>query len=388
VDWIKPLQDTPHLSFHLERKEKHMIKRVHGIDRHKKYSTICVMNMEGAIKKMINACLDLGFYISGLNEEDAVILEAANGSFYWADKIEEQGASVFIVDTRKFKIIKDSWKKTDKQDAKNLAWALWVNLKSPTHGLPLVDKPDHRIRELRRLFAQYQLVNQQTTKLKPVIQASLSDVGFVLNSTGKKTLFHKMYGKEMLKKLSCTPAVLINISLNLDMLWVAEDCKEKLKEEIIRFGAYLKEDVELLMSIRGINFLGALAFLTDVGDISRFENRKKLNAYLGVVPTAHSSGGKSKNGHITKASRHLTRWILSEAMPHITKSSPIIQRYYEELQARRGTGRARIAVLRRMIGIMRRILLNREKYNHYDELMHITKLRNYWRKVEKIREVS
>jgi len=50
---------------------------------------------------------------------DAVVLEASTGTFHWADKIEKQGAMCFILDPYKFKIIKDSWNKTDKRDARN-----------------------------------------------------------------------------------------------------------------------------------------------------------------------------------------------------------------------------------------------------------------------------
>jgi transposase len=66
------------------------------------------------------------------------------------------------------------------------------------------------------------------------------------------------------------------------------------------------------MTIKGITPLTALAFLSDIGDISRFKNLRKMDAYLGLVPKSKDSGGKSKPGHINRESRKLIRTILTQ----------------------------------------------------------------------------
>jgi transposase len=71
--------------------------------------------------------------------------------------------------------------------------------------------------------------------------------------------------------------------INLELLWVVLEKKEELAKEILRIGEPLKEEVELLITIRGITPLTALAFLADVGEIGRFKKRRKMNAYLGQV---------------------------------------------------------------------------------------------------------
>jgi transposase len=360
-----------------------MIERMHGIDRHKEYSAINVLNLKGEEITNIRRCYDLASYVEKLTPEDAVVLEASNGSFHWADKIEERGAQAYIVDPRKFRIIKDSWKKTDTEDARNLAWGLWTHVTSSMHRLPLVVKTDFRNRELRRLFVQYRLLNEQLVRLKTIIQASLSDIGIVLTIGKKETLFHEKKGKTFLQSLPTTPAVALSVGMNLDLVWLIEQNKENLKNEIIHTGAHLQNDVELLMSIKGVSPLVALAFLADIWDITRFSSQRKLNAYTGVVPNAKISAGKDRSGHICRASRNLTRWILSQSIPHITNSSPVMGKYYEELTSRRGVGRARVAVMRRTIGIMRRILLSRKKYSWTDEVSLASKLTEYRRRLRR-----
>jgi len=85
-----------------------MIERVHGIDRHKQFSTISVLNHQGEEVLFQDACREFGKYVEGLGPTDAVVLEASTGSFWWADQIEAKGAKCFVVDPRKFRIIKDS----------------------------------------------------------------------------------------------------------------------------------------------------------------------------------------------------------------------------------------------------------------------------------------
>jgi len=80
-------------------------------------------------------------------------------SFCWADKIEKKGAICFVINPYKFRIIKDSWNKTDKKDSRNMTKALWVHIVTGEFGLPVVHKPNREVRELRRLFSVYESLN-------------------------------------------------------------------------------------------------------------------------------------------------------------------------------------------------------------------------------------
>ena len=118
-----------------------MIRRFHGIDRHKKYSTISVLDRDGKEVRFLRSC-SLEGYLSSLGADDAVILAASCGCFHWADRIEASAATCFVLDPRRFRIITDSWNKTDRQDARNMAKALWVYLVTGEFGIPTVYSPD------------------------------------------------------------------------------------------------------------------------------------------------------------------------------------------------------------------------------------------------------
>ena len=57
----------------------------------------------------------------------------------------------------------------------------------------------------------------------------------------------------------------------------------------------------------------AATVIAELGDITRFENPRQLMAYLGLVPSEHSSGGTRRQGGITKAGNGTVRRMLIEA---------------------------------------------------------------------------
>ncbi len=125
-----------------------------------------------------------------MNTEDAVVLEASCGSSHWARRIEETGARCFVLDPMKFRIITDSWNKTDRQDARNMAKALWVFLVTGEFGIPVVYKPIQTIRTLRRSFAACDLLNRQYlprhTSIKNLTQARCNYIAMRLNTRPRK----------------------------------------------------------------------------------------------------------------------------------------------------------------------------------------------------------
>nr|VFK02366.1 MAG: Transposase IS116/IS110/IS902 family protein [Candidatus Kentron sp. LFY] len=70
--------------------------------------------------------------------------------------------------------------------------------------------------------------------------------------------------------------------------------------------------VNCLVALRGIDKISAMVLLAELGDISRFDSPKQLMAYLGLVPSEHSSGKRRKQGAITLtgkvAPKNWTAW--------------------------------------------------------------------------------
>ena len=71
--------------------------------------------------------------------------------------------------------------------------------------------------------------------------------------------------------------------------------------------------VQALQALRGIGLVAAATLVAELGDITRFANPRQLMAYLGLVPSEHSSGRTRRQGGITKAGNGAARRMLIEA---------------------------------------------------------------------------
>lgn len=67
------------------------------------------------------------------------------------------------------------------------------------------------------------------------------------------------------------------------------------------------------MPFRGVSLIIASTTIAEIGDLARFENPKKLMAFLGLVPSEHSSGEKRRQGTITKTGNGHVHKVLVEA---------------------------------------------------------------------------
>ena len=91
--------------------------------------------------------------------------------------------------------------------------------------------------------------------------------------------------------------------------------------------------IEALMALRGINLLSATTIVAEIGDLHRFASAPQLMAYLGLVPSEHSSGPKQTRASITKTGNgHVRRLLIEGAWTyrHPARKSALLQRRAEQ----------------------------------------------------------
>jgi transposase len=72
--------------------------------------------------------------------------------------------------------------------------------------------------------------------------------------------------------------------------------------------------VEALQAWRGVQFIVAVTTVAALGDLPRFENPRQLMKYLGLIPSAYSTGERRRQGAITKAGNtHARRALVDGA---------------------------------------------------------------------------
>jgi transposase len=90
--------------------------------------------------------------------------------------------------------------------------------------------------------------------------------------------------------------------------------------------------IEAVMALRGLSLIAATTVIAEIGDLRRFARASQLMAYLGLVPSEHSSGGKRCRGSITKTGNSHVRRVLVEAAwtyRHPARKSALLQRRAE-----------------------------------------------------------
>jgi transposase len=136
--------------------------------------------------------------------------------------------------------------------------------------------------------------------------------------------------------------------------------------------------VDSLVALRGIDKLAAMVLLAELGDISRFDSPKQLMAFLGLVPSEHTSGGRRRQGAITKTGNSHARRMLVESawsyrfparqtmhLKRKAKNAPdeakaiawraqkrLCGRYRTLLQAGKNTKQTTVAIARELVGFI------------------------------------
>ncbi len=87
--------------------------------------------------------------------------------------------------------------------------------------------------------------------------------------------------------------------------------RSELKENLAAWALY--PVVEALQALRGFEWENATMVVAEIGDFRRFPTAGHLMAYVGLVPSEHSSGDRRRRGQITKTGNGLVRRVLVEA---------------------------------------------------------------------------
>jgi transposase len=111
------------------------------------------------------------------------------------------------------------------------------------------------------------------------------------------------------------------LSEHLALLEYKLQRRDPLDERICALALSLryKPVVDRICCFRGFKTQAAMAIATELGDLRRFENPRQLMAYVGLVPSEHSSGDRRRLGSITKAGNARVRHILIQSAWHYQK---------------------------------------------------------------------
>ncbi len=130
-------------------------------------------------------------------------------------------------------------------------------------------------------------------------------------------------------------------------------------------------DLENLESIPGFAQTTAVRVLAELGDLRRFSNPNKINAFIGIDPGRYQSGEMDSNLSITKHGNAVARKLLYRAIGQIdlaAKTNPChIADYYESKKLSsqtKGFKKIAIASIHKLIRTIYALIINDQLYDY------------------------
>lgn len=318
-----------------------------GVDLHSNSFTVCYRSSQRKERMATFELRRISQFRKTLRKRDELAVEATGNTAWFVEQISDRVSKVVVVDPHQFKVIRKSVKKTDKHDAKTLAFFLSKDM------LPEARMKSKENAQLHSLAGtRDKLVKQRT--------ALINKIHNILNSHGMKYKKESLSTEKHLKKvLSFDWDVIVRVELEVlaEQIRSLNKSIKKLDDQISEHGKNLKGH-ENLSSIKGIGERSATVLLSVIDDVNDFADEDKLAAYFGIVPIVSDSNETVRHGRITKNGSKIGRTTLIQCTLVAKRYSPYLRRYYDRIKRHRGSGKAIIATARKFLGIIYQTLKN------------------------------
>ena len=318
-----------------------------GVDLHTTQITVCYLTAKDEISIRKYQLCEIEKFVSSLRKADEIAVEATCNTRWFAEQVKEKVRRVVLVNPRQFEVVKNSVKKTDKNDAINLARFLKADL------LPQVRAKHAEAETVQSLVNTRSKLVRLKTSLINKIHALFVANGRKLKKTSLSS--EKGLEKVLLEQWSAIQRV--ELEIIIEQIRALKMSIKKLDTAIEAESEKLK-GFENLKSIGGIGSLSAGILLAVIGEIKDFATADKLASYFGIVPKVANSNETVNHGRITKRGNKSGRTTLVQCSLSAIKKNKYLKKYYEQVKARRGHGKAKIALARKYLGIIYNTLTN------------------------------
>ncbi|MFC5583445.1 IS110 family transposase [Rhodanobacter terrae] len=341
-----------------------------GVDLAKSVFSVCEVDGSGHVLRRRDLKRDaFAVWLAQVPAGTVVAMEACSGAHHWGRRCLEYGlqprlmAAQFVTPFRKNRTAKN-----DRNDAEAIATAArqgnmrFVPVKTVDQQARL---SCHRVREgykveglsisnrLRGLLAEFGIV---VAKSDLALRRALADLD------RQTALPPEM--RELLHDLSAHWA---KVRTAVDACSARIDAHARVDERCIR-----------LRAIIGIGTITADAAIATLGDAKEFRNGRQVSAWLGLVPTQHSSGGHARLGTISCRGDGYLRTLLIQGARSslqrakavsVEKSTPE-QIWIRQLASRMPFGKVLVAIANKHARQLWAMLAHDETYDADAWLKH------------------
>lgn len=336
------------------------MKRFIGVDLHRKNFTVCVRSEktetveEWSIK-------NLQLFAKTLKKEDSIAVEATGNTAYFVEEVEKRAGRVVVVNPYQFKVISQSVKKTDQNDAKVIALFLEKDM------LPEVRMK----RDEQAKLSSVAQTRDKLVKLRTILKNKINNI-FAGNALVlRKESLSSEKGLREVEKAN------FGIVTNTEIKVIVEQIRSLNKsivelEQIMIDSSKTMDGHKNLTSIKGIGDKGAAVMLSSIGNIHDFSDSGKLASYFGITPRVQNSGDTVHHGRITKKGNKLARTTLVQCSLIAKRYNPYLENFFQRIKSRRGTPKAIIALARKFLDIIYKTLKNNWVFEDFPTFKLVT----------------
>ena len=255
---------------------------------------------------------------------------------------------------------KEKKQKSDRVDCGKLAKSLSVDQLTAIY-IPSIQQQDDRC-----IVRNYKKFVKDQTRCKNRISQMLFFQGMTPNLDGNTGIVY--WSKNYIEKLKMLKMSTVEARQVLDLLIESfENTRDlvlkttKQMRQMAKTERY-KEKIELIRTVPGIGEIGALLFLTEIGDFKRFHGVDHFASYIGLIPNTKSSGENDSIGGITNRSNSKLREVLIEASWMAIRLDPAMTLYFSDYCKRMPKNKAIIKIAKKLLSRVRFVMIHQIKY--------------------------
>jgi len=361
-------------------------RRCCGMDVHKDTVVVCVLPAVAQTGTMIRKTYrtfysDLTRMRCWLQQLRVTEIAMESTGVYWRpvwNVLEQHGFGLLLVNPAQVKALQG--RKSDRRDAQRIAEYLQDERLDGSFVPPV------EIRELRSLLRHrvhlLEMRNQVHNQIRDLFETAnlkLSSVASdLLGLSGRNIIEALIAGQDSPERLSWK----VRGNLRKKERLVKEAMKgcfndfhrlmlkghyehyqfltgqvQALEAEVERRMAASQQQVELLMAIPGVDRVTAWHLVAELGrDMSIFPDADHCASWAGMSPGSCESAGKQLSGRTKKGNKYLRRVLAQSAWAASRCKQGYLRAFFYRVKARRGWGKAIIAVAHKILVIAYNIL--------------------------------
>jgi len=286
-----------------------------------------------------------------------VAYEAGPCGFWLYGRLTEDRIETIVVPPSLIPIESGNKVKTDRRDSRKLARLLENNMLKRVYVLNEEDRVDRELLRTRRQMVEHRNDVARQIKSKLLFYGIRSP--FAPRYGWGQNYLQWLKGMELPREglRACFESL-------IELYEYLSDQLMKMNQRVKELSQSLKyrQRLKLLCSIPGIGTLIGMEILVELPEMERFKSGDELASYIGLTPSEYSTGQYVRQGRITRCGNKRVRTCAVEGSWILITKDPLMRLRYNKLKAIKGAKRAIIAIARKLIIRIRRILLNKEPY--------------------------